>query len=48
MLITLLKLNFKKIFAMHVAKALREVIAKKCDGCEVRPPKSAGSYMSEF
>ena len=32
-LMSLLKLNFREIFAMHVVKALREVIAKRCGGC---------------
>ena len=38
MLMSLLKLNFKKIFSMHVVIALREVIAKKCDGCVLDLP----------
>ena len=30
---SVLKLNFKNIFAIQVVKALRDVISKRCDGC---------------
>ena len=47
-LMSLLKLNFKKIFAMHVVKALREVIAKKYDGCVLDLPSQLDHICLNF
>ena len=47
-LMSLLKLDFKKIFAMLVVKALREVIAKKCNGCVLDLPSKLDHIRLNF
>ena len=45
---SLLKLNFKKIFAMHMVKSFREVIVKKCDGCVLDLPSQLDYICLNF
>ena len=38
MIQAILVLNFKKIFAMHMVSAIKEVIRHKCEGCQLEFP----------
>ena len=39
MIQAMLVLNFKKIFAMHMVSAMKEVIRPICEGCQLELPK---------
>ena len=45
---SVLRLNFKKIFAMHVVKAMRDVIGKKCEGCILDLPSQLDHMCLNF